>query len=98
MTTSQSGAGYIASRPGPDLVKANVLRRLEEIGPARFATLVILTYVVLSLFAYLPAWPGDPHRLVGCACGDPAEQAWYLGWVPWAIVHGHNPLFTSWMD
>lgn len=98
MTTSQSGAGYIASRPGPDLVKANVLRRLEEIGPARFATLVILAYVVLSLFAYLPAWPGDPHRLVGCACGDPAEQAWYLGWVPWAIVHGHNPLFTSWMD
>ena len=44
------------------------------------------------------AWPGDPHRLVGCACGDPAQQAWYLGWAPWALFHGHNPLFTNWME
>jgi len=74
------------------------LRRLDEIKPVRFAVFVLFAYVILSLFAYLPGWPGDPHRLVGCACGDPAQQAWYLGWVPWAVLHGHNPFFTTWMD
>ena len=97
-TTRHTAARQVRSRPGAGDLKLNALQRLEEFSPARFATLVIVAYVILSLFAYLPAWPGDPHRLVGCACGDPAEQAWYLGWVPWALAHGHNPLFTSWMD
>ena len=83
-------------RRGLDLCQ--LLRRLDAVGPARFATVIVLIYVVLATFAYLPAWPGDPHRLVGCACGDPAQQAWYLGWVPWAMLHGHNPLFTTWME
>jgi hypothetical protein len=86
----------LGSRRELDLL--GVLRRLEAIRPARFATFTILLYVVLAIFAYLPGWPGDPHRLVGCACGDPAQQAWYLGWVPWALVHGHNPFFTTWME
>lgn len=79
-----------------DMLRA--LRRLDAIGRGRFAALAVLAYVVLALFAYLPAWPGDPQRLVGCACGDPAQQAWYLGWVPWALLHGHNPFFTTWME
>ncbi|MGA2529227.1 MAG: hypothetical protein ABSG36_08725 [Acidimicrobiales bacterium] len=71
---------------------------LDDLAPWRFAVFAVLVYVVLALFAYLPAWPGDPHRLVGCACGDSAQQAWYLGWAPWAILHGHNPFFTTWME
>ena len=84
------------ARGGVDLLSP--IRWLESVGPARFATITVLIYGVLAVFAYLPAWPGDPHRLVGCACGDPAQQAWYLGWAPWALFHGHNPLFTNWME
>ncbi|MGA3351808.1 MAG: hypothetical protein ABSD85_01320 [Acidimicrobiales bacterium] len=76
----------------------DLLRRIDGIGHARFATIMVLIYVALSLFAYLPAWPGDPHRLVGCACGDPVQQAWFLGWLPWAMLHGHNLFFTNWME
>ncbi len=36
--------------------------------------------------------------MVGCACGDPAQQSWFLGFVPWAISHGHNPFFTNYVD
>jgi hypothetical protein len=76
------------------------LARIDRIPPRRFAIAVVLGYVALSLFAYLPAWPGDPARLVGsgCACGDPVQQSWFLGWLPWAILHGHNPLLTNWID
>jgi hypothetical protein len=28
-------------------------------------------------------------------CGDPALEVWWLEWLPWAIVHGHNPFFTN---
>ncbi|MGO9206090.1 MAG: hypothetical protein ACLQBX_07865 [Candidatus Limnocylindrales bacterium] len=85
---------------GSSLDLRRVLAGIDRIAPARFATLVILGYVAVSLIAYLPAWPGDPSRLVGaqCACGDPVQQSWFLGWVPWAIVHGHNPFFTNWID
>ena len=85
---------------GSSLDLRRVLARIDRIAPARFAIVVILGYVAISLIAYLPAWPGDPSRLVGarCACGDPVQQSWFLGWVPWAIVHGHNPFFTNWID
>lgn len=72
--------------------------RLERMRPLSVAGIAIGVYFALSLFAYYPVWPGDPHAIVGCACADPIQQTWFLGWVPWAIIHGHNPFFTSWMD
>lgn len=65
---------------------------------ARFAVVAVLSYLAIAAFAYLPAWPGDPHLLVTCACGDTVQQSWFLGWFPWAVLHGHNPFFTNWID
>lgn len=28
--------------------------------------------------------------------GDVADEAWFLAWVPYALLHGHNPLVTDW--
>jgi hypothetical protein len=36
--------------------------------------------------------------MVGCTCGDSIQQSWFLGYVPWAIAHLHNPFFTTYMD
>lgn len=80
------------------LGRASLARRLDTLSRTGFAAACVTVYFVLSLFAYLPAWPGDPHRIVSCACGDPVQQAWFIGWVPWAIFHGHNPFFTNWME
>jgi hypothetical protein len=30
--------------------------------------------------------------------GDPQQFMWFLGWPPYAITHGLNPLFTSYID
>jgi len=84
------------TRSGPDLLP--ILRRIDQIGPARFAIGAVLVFFALAALAYLPAWPGDPSRLVRCACGDPVQQSWFLGWVPWALLHGHNPFLTNWFD
>jgi len=72
--------------------------RIEAMSLRRFLLWAAGLFLLLSLFAYLPMWPGDPHLMVNCVCGDSVQQSWYLGYVPWAIVHGHNPFFTTYVD
>lgn len=55
-------------------------------------------YAGLALAAYWPILPGDSSRIPTCACGDPSFQTWLLGWVPYALAHGHNPFFSSWTN
>ncbi len=74
------------------------LGSLDGISGRRFALVAFLIFLGLGLFAYWPLWPGDPSRLPACACGDAVQQSWFLYWVPWAILHGHNPFFTSWIN
>lgn len=85
-------------RAREDLDLVRVLRRIDKIGHARFAVGAVILFFFLGTFAYLPAWPGDPSRIVSCACGDSVQQSWFLGWLPWALLHGHNPFFTNWFD
>jgi len=30
--------------------------------------------------------------------GDAQQMMWFLGWQPFAIIHGHNPIFTNYID
>jgi hypothetical protein len=38
---------------------------------------------------------GDPARSTTCACGDAAQQLWWFEWFPRALLHGHNPFYSS---
>jgi len=60
--------------------------------------LAVVSYGVLATLAYLPSWPGDPGHLPTCACGDPVNIAWFLRWTPFAVFHGHNPLYTTFIE
>lgn len=56
-------------------------------------------YFALACAFYLPISPIDPHHLVGaCACGDGVQQAWFLHWVAFALGHGHNPVFSTYLN
>ncbi|MGH9108953.1 MAG: hypothetical protein ACRDY3_05725 [Acidimicrobiales bacterium] len=57
-----------------------------------------MVYGILALVAYWPVWPGDPSRMSACACGDRLQQAWFLAWTPFALLHGHNPFLTNFID
>lgn len=55
-------------------------------------------YVVLGVAAYAHAWAGGTTRLVDLASSDPVQQLWFLSWTPFAITHGHSPLFTGYAN
>ena len=56
-------------------------------------------YVALACAAYWPISPFDSRHVVGpCACGDAVQQAWFLDWVAFALGHGHNPLFSGYLN
>ena len=72
--------------------------RIETLSTGRFIIGTSVFFVLLTLFVYWPLWPGNARIMVGCACGDPAQQSWFLGYVPWAVFHGHNPFITNYVD
>lgn len=88
--------------PSPSRARAgrgrSLIDRVEGISSGRFLLAALVVFVVISLRVYWPQLPGNPHSIVGCACGDEMQEVWFLKWTPWAILHGHNPFFTNWMD
>ncbi len=55
-------------------------------------------YLLLACLAYWPVLPWDAHHIVTCACGDAVQQAWFLRWVPFALTHGQDPLFSTYLN
>ena len=55
-------------------------------------------YGLIALVAYWPLFPGDSSRMPGCACGDQAQEGWFISWIPFALSHGLNPLFSGWLN
>jgi hypothetical protein len=60
--------------------------------------LPVLAFFLLACLAYWPIGPWDPHRLPVCNCADYAKMTAFLEWTPWAVLHGHNPFFSSYQD
>lgn len=56
-----------------------------------------LTFLAIAVAVLAPAWT-NPARRGFCGCGDLAFTTWFLSWTPYALLHGHNPLFTDWLN
>src|SRR5206468_4024986 len=55
--------------------------------------------LALACLYYWPIGPFDASHVVGDrARGDAFQQAWYLHWTAFALSHGHNPLFSSYLN
>ena len=58
--------------------------------------LAIAVYLSIALVLWANVWfTGNPAHAVTCNCGDTVEQVWWLEWLPWALIHGHNPFLTN---
>jgi hypothetical protein len=83
-----------AEQPSPREVPERPSRARHLIEVASPA----VCYLLLAFLVFRPLALLEPHRLPGCACGDPEQQAWFLAWVSFALTHGLNPLFTHYLN
>ncbi|MGH9044416.1 MAG: hypothetical protein ACRDVP_06235 [Acidimicrobiales bacterium] len=58
---------------------------------------MFVIYGVIALWAFWPIWPGDPHQVAGFG-SDPSQAVWFLQWTASAILHGHNPWLTNYLE
>ena len=40
-------------------------------------------------------WSGHPSSALTCACGDPAQEVWFMAWPAWALAHLHDLFFSG---
>lgn len=60
-----------------------------------WAVLPVVGYAVAAYLVTRHLW-GDPgHVTVADNPDDATQAAWFLTWTPWALTHGHLPLFTD---
>lgn len=58
----------------------------------------IIVYTVLAGLVYGVHPPATSVTLPPCACGDISSQVWFLAWPAYALSHGLNPFYSSWVD
>src|SRR5438094_7891435 len=56
--------------------------------------ILLLLYLGLSVAVLGRTWFAPGPSIAG-GLGDTGEFVWYLAWMPHAVAHGLNPLFTN---
>lgn len=74
---------------------ADVSRGIAARRRLRPDILAALAYFALSAVPYWNFWLAGGTRVAGKG-GDVTDEAWFLAWVPYALLHAHNPLATDW--
>ncbi|MFL5790615.1 MAG: hypothetical protein ACJ76A_03845 [Actinomycetota bacterium] len=70
--------------------------RVRNARPALKALAAFLMYLALTCVIYLPPiGAAIGSRYVGDGWADARLYRWGLAWTPWALLHGHSPLFAS---
>jgi len=60
--------------------------------------LAIGIYAAIAVVAFWHAWAADPNSFALSGGGDQAASMWFLTWAPYAVLHGHNPLFSNYAN
>ena len=55
----------------------------------------IVLYCLLSVAFFGSTFPWSTSSLPTCACGDAAQEVWFLAWPAHAIANGLNPFHTD---
>lgn len=54
-------------------------------------------YLVGSLVLWWHVWTGTPSTVMSCGCTDAGRMVWYFRWSAFALEHGHNLLYSTWL-
>jgi hypothetical protein len=55
----------------------------------------VVVYVVVGFIAYWHVWTASAPSVVEPGGLDSQLNMWFLSWTPFALLHGHNPFFTT---
>jgi hypothetical protein len=55
----------------------------------------IALFTLPSIVLWWHVWSGNPSTTLTCACGDPAQEVWFIAWPAWALAHFDNPFFSG---
>ncbi len=58
---------------------------------------VVIVYLALAVAIYWNVWSTHPTT-VSEVGGDQYGALWFLEWTPFALLHGHNPFFSNWVN
>jgi len=54
-------------------------------------------YLAIAVCYFARIWQRPGYLIIG-GHGDAEQFAWFLQWTPFAVSHGHNPLFTDFIN
>ena len=74
-----------------------LLTDFANLGRGWPAVAALAVYSCLAVAMFSSTWVHPTTSSVGLP-GDPQQIMWFLSWPPFAITHGHNPLFTNYID
>jgi hypothetical protein len=70
-------------------------RALRAIG---FHAGAIVLFTIPAIVLWWHVWTTHPSATLTCPCGDPAQQVWFTAWPAYALAHGHNVVFSQWVN
>jgi hypothetical protein len=76
----------------PPRPRSRAERAARAVG---FHALAMVLFAVPAVVLWWHVWTGHPASTLTCACGDPAQEVWFMAWPAWAILHLHNPFFSG---
>jgi hypothetical protein len=100
---ADGGGAVIPTEPelgSPGLLGAGAVRRLRAAVDSTLAPGVgaAAVYAAAAIFVYHRILFAPTSSMPGCNCGDQAQEVWFLRWPLYAVQHGLNPFFSTWMN
>jgi hypothetical protein len=84
-------------RPSADVSQAG--RSPRWFGPSWWPSIVCVgVYAVLAMLDFGHLSSLGANHIAGPGGADEIQDVWWIGWAYDALTHGHNPLFTDWLN
>jgi hypothetical protein len=84
------------AEPGAEDAVEETVQKWGPPRPALRAAAAFLLYLATTILLWgIPVVGHLSTRYLANGRGDVDLYRWSLSWVPWAIAHGHTPLFTD---
>ena len=87
--TAEPSAVRVAGTTG---IRAGLARAVRRV---LFHLACIVAFTVPAVVLWWHVWSGSPTSTLTCACGDPAQEVWFIAWPAWALWHAANPFFSG---